>query len=98
MRTPRTVITILTLAACSALSASDWPQFLGPTRNGVYGGNDLSENWPSKGPAMVWQRKVGHGFSGPVVSEGRLIFFHRLTDQEVVECLDARTGKARWSF
>jgi outer membrane protein assembly factor BamB len=98
MRTPRIVISILALSSWSAMSANDWPQFLGPTRNGVYGGNDLSENWPSKGPTVNWRKAVGHGFSGPVVSEERLILFHRLSDQEVIECLEARTGRAIWSF
>ena len=45
---------------------------------------------------MLWQRPVGAGFSGPVVSGGRVILFHRLEDQEVVECLDALTGQSRW--
>ena len=82
----------------AAGAASDWPQFLGPTRNGVYGGADLAESWPAVGPPVIWQKPVGHGFSGPVVTGHRLILFHRRADQETVECLDARTGAAVWSF
>src|SRR6266581_1683723 len=78
--------------------ASDWPQFLGPTRNGIYPGIDLSDAWPKEGPPTVWQRQVGPGFSGPVVAAGKLILFHRLDDKETVECLDAKTGKPLWSF
>jgi len=80
------------------LAAADWPQFLGPTRNNVYPGTDLAEGWPSKGPPAVWQKAVGHGFSGPVVSEHKLILFHRIGDQETVDCLDAATGSSIWSF
>ena len=76
--------------------AADWPQFLGATRNGVYSGPALAETWPKDGPPRVWQRNVGHGFSGPVVSGGRLILFHRIDDNEIVECLDAKTGKVFW--
>lgn len=86
------------LLASSAVSASDWPQFLGPTRDGVYGGSDLAKVWPSKGPPVVWQKEVGHGFSGPAVADHKLILFHRLADRETVECLDARTGNPVWSF
>jgi len=90
------------LAAGTVVSAAgatnDWPQFLGPTRNGVYGGTDLVEGWPAGGPAVVWQKPVGHGFSGPVVADHKLILFHRRLDQETVECLDARTGSPVWSF
>jgi len=47
---------------------------------------------------VVWQKAVGHGFSGPVVADRKLILFHRLADNETVECLDARTGSPFWSF
>ena len=47
---------------------------------------------------MLWQRKVGQGFSGPAVAGGQLILFHRLEDKETVEALDAETGKPIWSF
>ncbi len=80
------------------LQASDWPQFLGPTRNGVYPGNDLADAWPKSGPPVLWQVDVGQGFSGPVVSDGKLVLFHRPGDKETVECLDAKTGKKLWSF
>ena len=75
-----------------------WPQFLGPARNGVYSGNDLAVKWPAAGPAIVWKKDVGAGFSGPVVAQGRLILFHRVGDQEVVEALDAVTGGGIWRF
>ncbi|MBI4326033.1 MAG: PQQ-like beta-propeller repeat protein, partial [Chloroflexi bacterium] len=78
--------------------AGDWPQFLGPTRNGVYSSPHLSESWPKEGPKLLWQKKTGQGFSGPAVAEGKLILFHRQADQEIVECLDALSGKPLWSF
>jgi outer membrane protein assembly factor BamB len=81
-----------------AARGSDWPQFLGPTRNGVYLGSELAATWPKEGPPQLWQKNVGQGFSGPVVASGKLILFHRLDDKETVECLDAKTGKANWSF
>ncbi|MBI3191831.1 MAG: PQQ-like beta-propeller repeat protein [Pedosphaera parvula] len=78
--------------------ASDWPQFLGPTRDGVYAGAPLAEQWSKEGPRVVWQKKVGEGHSGPAVAAGKVILFHRLGDRETVECLDAATGKPAWSF
>jgi outer membrane protein assembly factor BamB len=87
------IVLILTPAA-----AGDWPQFLGPTRNGVYAGPPLTASWPKDGPPIVWQRKVGQGFSGPAVASGNLILFHRPDDKETIECLDANTGKTLWTF
>jgi outer membrane protein assembly factor BamB len=91
---------LIVFAALTALEAwsTDWPQFLGPTRNGVYSGTNLADSWPKEGPPILWQKKVGQGFSGPVVANGKLILFHRLEDRETVECLDARSGRQLWLF
>ena len=91
-----TRIALLTIFAACAL-ATDWPQFLGPTRNGVYPGADLAAKWGAAGPAVAWKKDVGQGFAGPVVAEGKLILFHRVGDQEIVEALDALTGKHIWT-
>ena len=41
---------------------------------------------------------VGQGFSGPVVVQGRVILFHRIGNQEVVDAFDAKTGAAQWRY
>jgi outer membrane protein assembly factor BamB len=89
---------LLASPASTRIWASDWPQFLGPTRNGVYEGADLAEHWPSNGPVVLWKKAVGHGFSGPVVADHKLILFQRQGDREAVDCLDGRTGKPIWNF
>jgi len=88
---------IAAIILSAASHASDWPQFLGPTRNGVSGESNLVEHWPNDGPPVIWKKAVGHGFSGPVVANGQLILFHRLGDQETVDCLDSHTGKPIWT-
>src|SRR5258706_10359511 len=70
------------LVSAKAAQASDWPQFLGPTRNGVYAGNDLAASWPKDGPLVIWQKKVGQGFSGPAVAAGKTGFFFFLRNTE----------------
>jgi len=81
-----------------SVSAQDWPQFLGPQRNGVYSGSPLATKWPAGGPRKVWQTSVGTGFAGPVVVGDRVVLFHRVADEEVVDALDAKTGAPRWRF
>jgi outer membrane protein assembly factor BamB len=83
------------LTACPA-KAADWPQFLGPERNGTSAETGLAKTWPDKGPPLVWRKAVGEGFSGPVVAGARLILFHRIHDQEVIECLNAANGTEQW--
>ncbi|MFO1497195.1 MAG: PQQ-binding-like beta-propeller repeat protein [Verrucomicrobiota bacterium] len=86
------------LALPLAALAADWPQFLGPTRNGLYSGTDVAGAWPKDGPLRVWQMTVGAGFSGPVAQTGKVILFHRLEDKEVVDCLKATDGARLWRF
>jgi outer membrane protein assembly factor BamB len=91
-------ILVIGLPGAFDVSAADWAQLLGPSRNGVYEGAPLIHEWTGNGPPVVWQKSIGHGFSGPAVTGGRLILFHRLGDQETVDCLDARTGQPIWNF
>ena len=60
------------------VNAQDWPQFLGPDRNGQYDGPPLATQWPNGAPAELWRRPIGAGFAGPVVADGRIILFHRV--------------------
>ena len=74
----------------------DWPQFLGPNRDGRYTGLPLAERWSDNKPPELWRKLVGEGLAGPVVSDGRVVLFHRVNDREVVEALDARSGRTLW--
>jgi outer membrane protein assembly factor BamB len=99
VRTDRFLLLLASWSILTArVAAQDWPQFLGPARDGVYAGTNLANAWPKEGPAIVWQKKIGQGFSGPVVAGGKLILFHRLDNQETVECFDAKTGQPNWKF
>ncbi|HLN00282.1 MAG TPA: PQQ-binding-like beta-propeller repeat protein [Bryobacteraceae bacterium] len=90
------LILILLLLTRQVAVGEDWPQFLGPERNGSYSG-PLAATWPKSGPAVLWEVDVGHGFSAPVVARGRVILFHRRENQAIVESLEAGTGKRLWS-
>ena len=78
--------------------AEDWPGFLGPRGNGTSAETRLLDRWPEGGPPVLWKKKVGEGYSAPSVIGDRLVFFHRVGDEEVVECLAPATGKTLWRF
>ena len=87
---------LLAAALPAPALAQDWPQWLGPGRDGHYAGPALSTDWPGGGPAELWRRPAGEGFAGPVVAGGRVLLFHRLDGQEVLEALDAASGDLLW--
>src|SRR5262245_16600495 len=89
------ILAAVTVVAVAQNTVTDWPQFLGPERNGTYHGPALAETWPASGPRVLWRKQVGAGFSGPVVTQGRVILFHRVGNREIVESLDAKTGASQ---
>jgi outer membrane protein assembly factor BamB len=91
------VIAIALAAGVQAL-AVDWPQFLGPERNGTYAGPALAENWGPSGPKVVWRKQVGQAFAGPAVVQNRVLLFHRVGNEEVLEALDTKTGSGIWRY
>ena len=79
-------------------AADDWPQYFGAGRDGVYRGTPIADAWPAGGPKVLWKKPVGEGFSGPVVSAGKLILHHRVAAEEVVEAMDIKTGATQWRY
>jgi outer membrane protein assembly factor BamB len=73
----------------------DWTSFLGPTHNAVSTETKLSHTLPAP---LVWEFPKGTSYSSPAIAGDRLIFIHRIGDEEVVECMDALTGASRWKF
>mgnify|MGYP001468465156 CR=1 FL=1 len=84
------------LLSVSTATAGDWPQILGPQRNGIASGERLAASWPASGPRLAWNRPVGSGFSGVAVADGRVFVFDREDDQERVTAVAAETGKPLW--
>jgi outer membrane protein assembly factor BamB len=94
----KTVRHMLLWGAIAAVAvADDWPAFLGPHGDGSSDEKGLNLAWGETGPPVLWRKSLGESFSPPVVADGKLIVFHRLGDQEVVECVDARSGATLWS-
>jgi outer membrane protein assembly factor BamB len=85
------------LRACLLLAvpmlAGDWPQILGPARDGRYDGPFAAQPSFKK----IWERKVGEGFSAPVLARGRLLIYHRAGNEDLLESLDPATGKMQWT-
>lgn len=74
----------------------DWPGLLGPRRDGTSRETKLLKTFPPGGPELVWEMTRGTGYASPAVAGDKVVFFHRLGDEEVVDCLDAETGKRYW--
>ena len=77
-------------AALAPGVGEDWPNFLGPRRTGTSLETGILKEWPEEGPPLVWEKDLGQGYGAPVTSRGRLLIYHRVDDDEVIECVDMR--------
>ena len=104
------------LAALAAVArpaaADEWPQWMGPNRDGVWRETGVVRTIPPAGLPVKWRAEVKGGYSGPAVAAGRVYLTDydrrdgdaandpgrrsELTGRERVLCLDAATGAVLW--
>lgn len=86
----------LLLALSMQVQAADWPQFLGPNRNGVSSETGLIDQWPAGGLKEVWRVKGGVGMAGLAIQGGRAITLTQSDGQQWLVSYDAKSGKPQW--
>jgi outer membrane protein assembly factor BamB len=93
----RRIVAVATLGLAPVLSASaqDWPQWRGPSRDGVVPAALAPAAWP-EAFEPVWRVEVGEGYSSPVVAAGRAFVHGRRDPEEVVTAVDLATGEVIW--
>lgn len=88
------------LANSTATFADDWPQWRGPGRDGVWRESGVVTRFDKPQLDIAWRSKIGGGYCGPTVADGRVYVTDRLIEPKQVErvhCFDAKTGKTIWS-
>jgi outer membrane protein assembly factor BamB len=90
---------LLAAAIASTLRADDWPQWRGPTRDGMWHEEGVVAKFDSPQLEIRWRAPIASGYSGPTVAEGRVFVTDRVTEPkqaERVHAFDAATGQALW--
>jgi outer membrane protein assembly factor BamB len=82
--------------AVSPLHAEDWPNWRGPSHNGISAEKGWKTDWPADGPRVLWKADVGIGFASFTVADGRVFTTGHEKEQDTVYCFDAATGKENW--
>jgi outer membrane protein assembly factor BamB len=85
------------LLLLALLAAADWPQFLGPERNGSTSEGAVIESWREKGLLRErWKVAAGEGFSSVIVGGGRVFSMDNDGATEYVFALGADDGAVVW--
>jgi outer membrane protein assembly factor BamB len=81
-RTPLACLFCLVWIAClnRPAGADDWPGWLGPRRDGVWREKGPLARFPKGGPKVLWRKKIGGGYAGPAVADGRVYVTDRILD------------------
>ena len=98
MTSQRLLAFLVFAIVASPATAHDWPQFLGPNRDGVVTETGLNWDWKAKPPKVLWKVPLGSAFSSAAVVGNRLFTMAKNGAMDGVVCLDADTGKTLWTF
>lgn len=92
------VAILAALLTASIAAADDWPSWRGASGDGVWRETGILREIPETGLAIRWRARIGPGYSGPVVANGRVVVTDRTLspDVERVLCFDEATGKPQW--
>lgn len=75
----------------------DWPDFLGPDRNGKSRERGVAA-WGKDGLPLIWKRRLGTGYPACSVSRGRVFVFDRVGGRARLTALHSETGRPLWTF
>lgn len=100
-----TIFLLASLLFCSCsesqpLQTNEWPQWMGPQRNGVWHLDLQKSSLDSSDLRKTWEAEVGTGYSGPTVAGGRVYLMDLVgkdVQSERVLCFDASSGRLNWS-
>ncbi len=96
----RLISTLLVTLALSPVAADDWPQWRGPSRDGVWHETGIIRKFDKPQVDIVWRAEIGSGYSGPTVAAGRVFVTDRVVTPKQIErvhCFDAQTGREIWT-
>ncbi len=85
----------------TAVTADDYPEFLGPGRRATVGTSDLARDWSAEPPKLLWRQPIGAAWSSfAVVGPYAVTQEQRGEDgnEESVTCYELATGKLRWAY
>ncbi len=82
----------------AAVHGDDWPQFRGPTRNGITKESGLLKEWPTEGLTLLWKATdLGRGYSSLAIVKDRLYTLgNEGMESEFVEARTVKDGRRIW--
>ncbi|MEI7927194.1 MAG: PQQ-binding-like beta-propeller repeat protein [Verrucomicrobiales bacterium] len=94
----RTLLTLLAGLLLPSLTwAQDWPRYLGPDGSGKVDGT-LRTDWSANKPKELWRKDLGQGCTSFAIAGEKVVVMGNQNNQDIVWCLDAKSGKEIWTY
>ena len=88
---------VFILSGVTAVTASDWPQWRGPMRDGISQEKGLLQEWPEGGPKLAWKADgLGAGYSSVAVQGGKVFTLGDLAEGSYSIALSEKDGELLW--
>jgi len=84
--------------AADPVASNSWPQWRGPTRDGISTEKGFATSFPAEGPKIAWKAEVGDGYATFSVADGKALTIGAVKNKDTVWCFDADTGKEVWKY
>jgi outer membrane protein assembly factor BamB len=78
--------------------STDYPQYLGPTRDARLLSTQLATDWSDTAPQLQWKQAIGEGWSSFAIQGDVAITMEQRADEEWVAAYSVRDGSLLWHY
>ena len=75
---------LIAFGSVASLEAADWPQWMGPKRDGVWSEANVRTDFKNGPPKESWRVEIGGGYAGPAVAAGKVYVADKLLKPGVI--------------
>lgn len=71
-------LTVLSIFVQVPAYGDDWPQWLGPNREGIWRESGIIRKFGEESPNVRWRTAIGSGYAGPAIAKSRVYVTDRI--------------------
>ena len=86
------------LSATLLVTAADWAEWRGSKADGIAAAETKWSSSAVSQKKVLWKKNVGKGWSAVAVKAGRLYTMGNVGNEDIIVCLDAKSGKEIWNY
>lgn len=90
------VLLLSLILSATNTTASDWPLWRGPDRNGISTETEWNPAALNKGAKVAWETNLGDGHSSFAIKGNMLYTMGNVSNSDIVYCINTKDGSTIW--